>query len=318
MPISGQTYDDNHRFLRGLSYRMTGNVADAEEIVQEVFVKALEKPPTNTQEPLRPWLVTVAMNLSRDVLRHRRRREYTGPWLPSKSPTEDIDSSETNALKVPDTDSPAARYDLMESVSIAFLIALEALTPAQRAVLLLRDVFDYSTSETARALGMKETNVKVTLHRARGIMHDYDKVRAIDSAARCEMTQKVLERFLGLLASHDVQGLAELLTEDVTVISDGGGEVSALLTPMQGREKMLRLILNLNQQHERVTRTSLRKLNAEPAVLVERSESRLGHATRFTMHCDIDESGRIRRLNFVFSPSKLVAIDNQVAGGMLY
>src|SRR5436190_13607733 len=126
---------------------MTGNAADADDIVQDTFVRALEKRATDMEAPLRPWLINVAMNLSRDQLRRRRRREYFGPWLPAPVLTEGNDGS---ALDRPVMEStPARRYDIMESVSMAFLLALEALTPAQRAVLILRDVFDYSTNETA-------------------------------------------------------------------------------------------------------------------------------------------------------------------------
>src|SRR6185369_3757547 len=106
------------------------------------------------------------LNLGRDLLRRRRRRRYEGPWLPALLDTDEMPMDEP---PTPASDSPAARYDRLESVTLAFLLALEALTPAQRAVLLLRDVFDYSVRETADALDMSETNIKVTLHRARRI-----------------------------------------------------------------------------------------------------------------------------------------------------
>src|SRR6267142_3657028 len=158
MTISAQTYDDEKRFLWGLCYRMTGSAADAEDIVQDTFVRALEKPPADMQAPLRPWLVKVALNLSRDQLRRRRRREYFGPWLPSPVMTEGDGSLQIDEPTSPEM-SPVARYDLVESVTLAFLLAMEALTPAQRAVLLLRDVFEYSTSEVAETLAMTESNV---------------------------------------------------------------------------------------------------------------------------------------------------------------
>src|SRR5512138_1324797 len=83
MTISAQTFDEHKRALWGMCYRMTGSAADADDIVQDTFVKALERPPTDMDAPLRPWLVKVEMNLSRDQLRRRRRREYVGPWIPS-------------------------------------------------------------------------------------------------------------------------------------------------------------------------------------------------------------------------------------------
>ena len=308
MAIAADLYGENRNFLWGLCYRMTGSTADAEEVVQETFVRVLEKPPRNTKEPLRPWLVRVAMNLSRDLLRRRRKTEYVGPWLPAPVTQECL---EDTAIKEPEArpaDSPATRYDLIESVSVAFMLAMEALTPAQRAVLLLRDVFDYSTAETAKATGITEANVKVTLHRARRVMNDYDKERIRGDATRQAKTQKALEKFLRCLTARDAGGLEQLLTEDVVVISDGGGEVTALLKPMQGREKVMRLVTQLYEQQQAITKTSFCVLNGQPSVLVERSEVRPGHASRFTMQCELDHTGRICRINYVFAPSKLTAL----------
>jgi hypothetical protein len=104
-----------------------------------------------------------------------------------------------------------------------FLLALEALTPSQRAVLLLRDVFDYSTTEVATALEITETSAKVLLHRARGRMRDYDKERALPDAARSEATRRALEQFLLCLKNRDAEGLEKLLAKDAISISDGGG-----------------------------------------------------------------------------------------------
>src|SRR5258705_13309027 len=144
MSISAQTFDEHKRFLWGVCYRMTGSAADADDIVQDTFVRALEKPPADMNAPLRPWLVKVALNLSRDQLRKRRRREYFGPWLPSPVMTEgdsQLALDDPPALEM----SPVARYAFHESVTLPFLLALEALTPPQRAGLLLPDVFDNST-----------------------------------------------------------------------------------------------------------------------------------------------------------------------------
>ncbi|HKK50506.1 MAG TPA: sigma-70 family RNA polymerase sigma factor, partial [Myxococcota bacterium] len=147
--------------LFGLLYRLTGSFADAEDLVQSTFERALERPPPETDRPWRPWLVRVAMNLGRDHLRRRRRRRYDGPWLPAPMPTPDMPSAEEESgLDAPEPWSTQGRYELMESVSYAFLLALEELTPSQRAVLLLRDVFDYSGRETAEALELSEPGVR--------------------------------------------------------------------------------------------------------------------------------------------------------------
>jgi RNA polymerase sigma factor (sigma-70 family) len=307
MTISARTFDEHRKFLWGICYRMTGSAADAEDIVQDTFVKALEKPPADTEAPLRPWLVKIALNLSRDQLRRRRRREYFGPWLPSPVSTEGdtlLELEEKSTLEL----SPLAKYDLHESVTFAFLLALEALTPAQRAVLLLRDVLDYSTAETAESVEMTESNVKVTLHRARRIMEAYNKHRVASLSQRAHELRGTLQSFLSRLAEGDVEGLKRMLAADVVLVSDGGGEINALAEPMLGRPRVLRLLTRLYEANRSVTSTSMRVVNGEPAILVERSEVKPGHAFFFTMHCELNGAGRMRRLNFVFSPGKLSAL----------
>jgi RNA polymerase sigma-70 factor (ECF subfamily) len=205
MAISSQVYENNKRFTWGVCYCMTGNAADAEDIVQEAFVKALENPYLNTEGSLRPWLVRVAMNLSRDHLRKRQRRGYDGPWLPSPVPTDDETDLDPPAAAT--ADSLATRYDLLESISLAFLLALEALTTAQRAVLLLREVFDYSTTEAAELLAITENTVRVTLYRARRVMQAYDRERLSFVQERRERTRLALERFLQCLRERDNRGL---------------------------------------------------------------------------------------------------------------
>lgn len=307
MTISAQTFDEDKRLLWGMCYRMTGSTADADDIVQDTFVKALERPPKDMEAPLRPWLVRVAMNLSRDQLRRRRRREYVGPWLPAPVLT-DGDQREQSDQPIATEDSPSVRYDLVESVTLAFLLALEALTPAQRAVLLLRDVFDYSTTETAMALEMSEANVKVTLHRSRRIMASYDKKRISKFSKRVGEMRDTLERFLSRLAAGDVEGLKQMLAADVVLVTDGGGEINALAEPVYGREKVLRLVTKLYEANRDVTTTSLTSVNGEPAILVERSQMRPGHASFFTMHCQLDDGARMQRLHFVFAPSKMSGV----------
>ena len=307
MTAYAETLETDRRLLWGLCYRMTGNAADADDLVQETFVRALERPPRRTDEPMRPWLVRVAMNLSRDLLRRRRRHGYVGPWLPSPVATheESLPSYEPAA---PAADSPAARYDMLESLSFAFLLALEALTPQQRAVLLLRAVFDYSTSETAAALDLTEANVKVTLLRARKRMKDYDRQRADLSPAKREATRQALEQFLLYLNAHDAEGLERLLAEDLVSLSDGGGEVQAALRPIRGRDKMLRLIAALNAKLDGRPRVEERVLNGLPALVFEDVRSTATRATRYTVHIELDDAGRIRRLDSVLAPSKLTAV----------
>ena len=294
--------------LWGLCYRMTGCAADADDLVQETFVRTLERPPADLNRPLRPWLIRVAMNLSRDCLRRRKRRGYVGPWLPSPIPTEEQGAVPSYEPRLPDEASPAARYEMLESVSFAFLLALEALTPSQRAVLLLRDVLDYSTAETAEALGATTSSVKVLLHRARHRMDEYDKRPDRASAMRSENTQRALEQFLLYFQERDAEGLERLIKEDAMLVSDSAGEVLAARNVITGREKVLRLIFGLANKINFSPRISFRSLNGMPALFVEVPGLEPQYAARYTVHCDVDTSGRIQRLDFVLAPSKLTAM----------
>ena len=181
--LTEDLFKAHERFLWGLCYRMMGSAADADDLVQETFLRAMERPPRRTDEPLRPWLVRVAMNLCRDALRRRRRQHYVGPWLPAPIETEGENRLLSYEPTLPDGTTTEGRYELIESVSFAFLLALEALTPQQRAVLLLRDAFDYSVHETADALDLSEANVKTTHHRARRAMAAYDRDRRVPTRA---------------------------------------------------------------------------------------------------------------------------------------
>src|SRR6185369_4010688 len=126
------------------------------------------------------------------------------------------------------------RYDLLESVSMAFLVALEQLTPRQRAVLLLRDVFDYSVKETCEALDLSEPNVKTTHHRARHVMSAYDRQRLRRSSSVQNSNRAALFQFLQRLEANDVAGLEALLAEDVKTTTDGGGEFRSALRTIVG------------------------------------------------------------------------------------
>jgi RNA polymerase sigma-70 factor (ECF subfamily) len=298
-----RAFQEHRGFLWGLCYRLVGDAADADELVQETFVRALTRPPRDLDRPWRPWLTRVAMNLGRDLLRRRRRRRYDGPWLPAPVPT--------GAAGLPDEPAdpepgPDARYDRLESVTFAFLLALEALSPAQRAVLLLRDVFDYSVREAADALDMSEANVKTTHLRARRVMDAYDarRVRKPEAAR----SGHALERLLACLATRDADGLASLLARDVRSTSDAGGEFAAARKEQVGAEAVARLYLGLQTRTGRVTRMAWHTLNGEPAVELEFEGGPSGWAPRVVMQCETDESGRITRLYSVMATCKLARV----------
>jgi RNA polymerase sigma factor (sigma-70 family) len=302
---AAREFQANRQFLWGLCYRMTGSAADADDLVQETFVRAIERPPRDLREGWRGWLARVATNLSIDALRRRKRREYVGPWLPAPIDTGDEASPPGHEI-VSSEASTEHRYDLVESVSVAFLLALEHLTPRQRAVLILRDVFDYSVQETAQALDLTQTNVKVTHHRARQAMKDYDVSRRRPTNDRQVRTAERLREFLECLQNQDVAGVEALLAADVRAMSDGAGEFHAARQPVVGRKNVARLLIGLSAKGV-VDQMAFRMLNGLPAVVAS-SPKRHGFAPRFTFQIELDTEGRICAVHSVLATRKLLAV----------
>lgn len=298
----GDELPRHERYLWGLAYRMLGVAADADEVVQDTFVKAIEKPPS-LDRPLRPWLARVAANLARDRLRIRRRRHYVGPWLPAPADVSDLPDPAPGA---------EARYGALESSSYAFLLALEALTPNQRAVLLLRDVLDWSGRETAEALGLSETNAKVTLHRARRRLKAYQEQRSVPSDELSARTMAALVAFMTALASADPTALQETFAEEARLLSDGGGEFFAATRPVVGAGKIVGMYLSLLKRRQKagpgLPRVDVVTVNGLPALWCHDPEAPPGDAPRFLWRCDVDVAGRIRAFHSVVHPAKLTAL----------
>ncbi|HZT77821.1 MAG TPA: sigma-70 family RNA polymerase sigma factor [Vicinamibacterales bacterium] len=302
-----QAFADHRRFLWSLSYRMTGNAADADEIVQDTFVRAMEHPPRRMDQPLRPWLAKVAVNLSHDVLRRRRRHDYVGPWLPSPIDTSGDMSPPSHEPAFEHGRTLEDRYDLVESVSFAFLLALERLTPTQRAVLLLRDVFDYSVAETADALDLSASNVKTTHHRARQAMAEYDRERQPRTADLQQQTRDALAAFLHCLEHNDVAGVEALLAEDVRTLTDGGGEFRSALRPIVGRDKVARFYASVSQIGKGV-HARLLTLNGWPGVVVDRDEVPERVALRTVVQVQLNAAGKIAQIYVISASRKLTAL----------
>lgn len=304
LPVA-DLYAEHRRFLWSLSYRMLGSASDADDVVQDTFMRALERPPQRLDEPVRPWLVKVALNLSRDHLRRRRRRDYVGPWLPSPIDTSDEPAPPSHEPSIDGTRTLEGRYDLLESVSFAFLLALEALTPTQRAVLLLRDVFDYSVKETADALDLSEANVKTTHHRARHAMAEYDRRRLIPTSEVQQAARTALVEFMRKLKNHDVAGIEAMLAEDVRTMTDGGGEFRAALRPIVGRDKVARFYLAVvepdvigHPQH----------LNGMPGFVFDVPSPRERGASRYAVSIALNRDGRISEIFVISATRKLAAV----------
>jgi RNA polymerase sigma-70 factor (ECF subfamily) len=291
-------YREHGRFVWSLCYRMTGSASDADDLLQETFARALASPPRDTSAPWRPWLVRVAVNLSRDRLRRRKRSPYVGPWLPAL-----IETGEQAA----DQPDPEHRYGLLESVTFAFLLACEALTPRQRAVLLLRDVLDYAVDETARALGMSAANVKTTHHRARAAMEAYDAARKRPTRALQERTRAAIERFTAALSSGDLAQVEAVLSPSAITINDTGGEYRAALRVVEGSSNVARLYLGLLKKGGPAI-FGMRTLNGLPALVAQIVDPPPRIAPRVVLKCELGPDDRIEAIHLVLASAKLQAI----------
>lgn len=296
-PVGSAALEAERSTLWGICYRMTGSASDADDLVQEAFIRAMERPPKDASLPWRPWLVRVVINLARDHLRRRRRRGYHGTWLPT--PVESL------VEQIPENQGPEARYGALESASFAFLVAAEALTPSQRAVLVLRDAFDYSSRETADALGVSEENVRITLHRARKAMATYDAGRVPPSEERNADIEAMLKELVVCLASQDLARAATLLASDARSLGDGGGVYHAAPRPVVGAKRIAKLYTKLASNAGPDAKYEIRNINGVPAFVGEDPNPSRPNSPRVVLLIDLDRDGKIRDLYSVIAPDKL-------------
>ena len=304
----GALYEEHERFLWGLCYRLTGSAADADDLVQTTFVRAMESPPARTDEPWRPWLTRVAINLGRDLLRRRKRQRYVGPWLPSPIETGDESALASYEPQLAAGVTTEGRYDMLESVSFAFLLALEALTPKQRAILLLRDVFDYSVTETADALGVSEPDVKTTHHRARRAMEAYDRERCRPTREEQDRTRAALAELMGAFARGDLASAEKQLASSVVALSDGGGEFFAARVPVVGADRVAKFYRNVATRSLAGAAHEMTMLNGLPAIVTEIPGPAHGQAAHLVTAIVLDREGRVARIWSVLATRKLTAL----------
>jgi RNA polymerase sigma-70 factor, ECF subfamily len=227
VPIRLATFDQYRGLLFSVAYRMLGTVADAEDMLQETFIRWQQAPDEEIRSP-RAFLVTIISRLCINHLQSARvqREEYVGQWLPEPIPTD------------PGND-PLGLIRIDESLSMAFLVLLERLTPVERAVFLLREVFEYEYSEIAGVLDQSEANCRQILRRAR--QHVSAMRPRFKASARKQ--SDLLERFLQATTSGDLDGLVALLSSDVVLHSDGGGKSIAVPNVVRGVDKVARGML---------------------------------------------------------------------------
>ena len=220
--------------LFGLAYRMLGSAMEAEDIVQEAYLRFRNQ--GDIENPL-AYLKTITTRLCIDHLRsaHYQREQYIGPWLPEPIVVNHTTTSYQN---------PANQMEQYDSLSMAFLVLLESLTPVERAVFLLRTVFDYSYDELAEVVGKSPSNCRKIYSRAKANI-DAHKPRF---QASPEEHERVLNTFVETMLTGDVGSLTDLLAEDVMVMSDGGGRVAAAMRPVVGREDVEKFMFGLRRQ----------------------------------------------------------------------
>jgi RNA polymerase sigma-70 factor (ECF subfamily) len=303
-PEAAALFRAHGRKLWALAYRLTGSAEDAEDVVQETFARLLAQPP-RAADTLPAWLARVAANLGIDALRRRRRRGYTGAWLPQP-----IEGDELLAEPAAAPPGAEARYGLLESATFAFLIALEALGPRARAMLLLRDVFDYSAAEAAEVLGTTPGNARVLHLRARRAMQAYDRARCVPTPELYERHKQALERLLGCLLAEDATALEGLLAESVRTETDAGGAYTALAAPMEGRARVARFYVRAaRSRRDGGPRTRLARVNGLPALVIALARPVRRQAPCSVLRCDLGDDGRIVRIHSVLAPRKLGRVD---------
>ncbi len=243
-------FNHHRRLLFGIAYRMLGTVSDAEDMVQETFLRWQQIPQTAVKTP-KNYLTTTITRLCIDYLRSARvrREQYVGPWLPEPLVTQQ---------------DPAEQVELAESLSIAFLVMLERLSPIERAVFLLREVFEYDYPEIAQIVGKSAENCRQILRRSRQHLATERPRFSVSSQQQEQMTAQ----FLDASTHGNLQGLLALLAQDVTLWSDGGGQVAAALKPLHGSMKVARFLLAIQRKSLVATRADLAQVNGQPGVII--------------------------------------------------
>ncbi len=280
--------EEQQRLTFAIAYRMTGSVSDAEDIGQEAFLR-LERARHDgeTVESERAWLSTVTTRLAIDHMRSARvrRESYVGPWLPEPLLTED-------------GPGPAEQAEVADTVSQAFLVLLETLSPVERAVFLLREVFGYDYPQVAEAVGKGEENCRQIARRAR----KHVEGREARFEADRSHSDELLDRFLEASESGDVEALKEILAADAVVYSDGGGKVSAARHPFSGIDRIARFMVKITVR--RLARDGFRRrrinVNGAPGQMTINPD---GEVTD-VLTVEVGD-GLIRTIRIVRNPDKL-------------
>jgi RNA polymerase sigma-70 factor, ECF subfamily len=278
-----------HRpYLLGVAYRLLGAVAAAEDAVQEAYLRLRRDDVTGVVD-IRAWLVIVVSRICLDELRsaRARRESYVGPWLP-----EPLVGDPMEAAVEPD---PADRVTLAESVEMALLVVLEALTPAERIAFVLHDVFGMDYPQVAGILGRTEPACRQLASRARRRVRDQTPRFDVDTGE----LHRLVAAFMAATSRGDLATLVSLLDPDVVMYSDGGGRVRTALRPVQGADKVSRFLIGVSQLYPGV-QVRQATVNGRLGFLLYEPTGRLLGVTTVAA-----AGGRVCRIYLVLNPDKL-------------
>lgn len=286
--MDADVFNTDRPLLFSIAYRMLGSASDAEDVLQDAWLRYRSAEETAIRSP-KAFATTIVTRLCLDRLKSARasREEYVGPWLPEPVLTSEVER-------------PDSAVQRAESVTFAFLVLLETMSPEERAVFLLKDIFEYAHSEVAEMLGITVDNSRQLLHRAR--------TRLAEARPRLTGTPQarraVAERFARAFASADGSALTALLTSDVGMWSDGGGKVTAARRPLTGRDAVLNFLIGVQRTATNAGLTAaasivIEDVNSEPALVL-----RLGARLESVFVLSVEDE-RISAIRVVRNPDKL-------------
>ncbi len=282
--VNTELYQQYRYLLFSIAYRMLGSAMEAEDMVQEAFLRYENAPDQAIQSP-KAYLTTIVTRLCLDHLKSAKtqREQYVGTWLPEPIFTEQVASREP---------------DETETVSMAFMVLLENLSPVERAVFLLREVFDYDYAAIAAIVNKSEVNCRRYYHLAKQFLVER---RPRFESSSAEQT-KLVHRFMQAVAEGDLDGLTHVLAEDIVMYGDGGGKAPAARIPQRGREAVIRLLLGIFRLATADTRAELHDVNGSLSLLVWQ-----GDVLKVVMNLMIVDN-QIVTINNVINPDKLAYI----------
>jgi RNA polymerase sigma-70 factor (TIGR02957 family) len=293
--VDREIFNADRPRLFSIAYRMLGSASDAEDVLQDAWVRYAAADTSTIRSP-QAFATTIVTRLCLDRLKSARatREQYVGPWLPEPVLTREMDS-------------PEATLERAESVTLAFLVLLEKLSPEERAVFLLKDVFDYDHAEIGEILGISSANSRQLLHRARTALAQGRPRRAGTPGSRRAMA----ERFAQAFATGDAAALASMLASDAGMWADGGGKATAARRPLLGREAIVNFLVGIHRIGEasgliRDASLVIEDVNSEPALIL-----RVGARLESIFVLSVEDDA-ITGIRVVRNPDKLVRIDRSL------